>query len=106
VRKRIQLDYTIYSPNYTRETGECWDFIKFKRAQNKARAFGPGAKIIRNFNQRDQTVELDWWQGFYCWIWDGQDFYRRLPIEEKKWIVPESHWRNASLVKKLRRRRY
>jgi len=97
--KRVRIDYTIYSPGYTRDIGECWDYPSLRRAKNKAQKLGVGSLIVRNFN-RDKP--LDWWQSTYCWLWDGFTFSKRYSLSEKKWEVDLSCLSQVPVLRRFR----
>jgi hypothetical protein len=113
--KRVRIDYTIYSPKYVpvRDSqgapqdghGECWDFSTLRGAKQKARAFGIGSLIVRNFNQRDRADILgDWWQSSFCWVWDGSRFKKLRSISERKWLVEAeaSNWSRVGILNRFR----
>jgi hypothetical protein len=104
VRKGPHIDYTVYSSGYQPGAGECWDFRSIRRARNKARAFGAGSQIVRNFNQENRGEAHDWWQAEFCWVYDGVNFLKTLSLEEKKWKVDDSRWKSAPVVRAIRRR--
>jgi hypothetical protein len=104
MRKAPRIDYTAYSSAYEPGKGECWDFPTARGAKNKARSFGRGATIIRNFNL-DDPVRFDWWQQSFFWVWDGEVFLRRESVVENKWVIPDEHWQSARLIRRLRTER-
>lgn len=71
-------------------------------AKRKAREFGAGSLIVRNFN-RDHVsaARWDWWQTEFCWVWHGWEFKKALPVFEKKWIVADT-WQNATVLRQYR----
>lgn len=78
-KKRIRIDYTVYSPNY--QLGDyCRDFRTLQRAMSAARGMGCRARIYRNFNQEYKTGKMvgDWWSCTFYWIWNGSSFTRKL----------------------------
>jgi hypothetical protein len=79
--RRIQIDYTVYSPNYRPGVGVCLDFRNLQRAKSRARGLGAGARVYRNFNQKNKKGQIlgDWWSCDRYWLWDGATF-KRLPI--------------------------
>ena len=88
--KGVKIDYTIYSPNYARGTGECWDTRTFRAARKKAQKLGVGSIVVRNFNR---NTPPDWWQSTFCYMWDGFDFRKKQSLSEERW--------NVSIAEKL-----
>ena len=80
--KRIEIDYTVYSPNHHPGDG-CWDLRTLESAKRKARGLGAGSRIYRNFNQTNKRGQIlgDWWTGNSYWTWTGALFFRRLDKE-------------------------
>jgi len=90
--RRIRIGYTLYSPDYKRESGLCLDFATFGSAKRRARGLGRGSNIVRNFNQRSKDGSTDWWQDERCWYFDGAGFQRVLPDPSaKKWHMDVDH---------------
>jgi hypothetical protein len=60
--RRIQIDYTVYSPNYRPGMGLCLDFRNLLKAKSGARGLGAGARVYRNFNQKNKKGQIlgDW----------------------------------------------
>lgn len=104
--KRVRIDYTIYSPDYSGDRksriDQCWDFPTIAGARKKAKELGVGSLVIRNFNR---SWPSDWWQTRFCWVWDGFAFKKVYPVDEKKWRVDPSAWNRASLQGRFRRGR-
>ncbi len=48
--------------------------------------------VVRNFNQRDKSGQIDWWQAQYCWYLDDGKFRRVTPDPVwTKWVIdPET----------------
>jgi hypothetical protein len=97
--KRVRIDYTIYSPDYAIGTGECWDYPTLRGARKKAQELGIGSLIVRNFNR---SKPVDWWQGAFCWMWDGFEFKKSYSLSEKKWIVDSSSLSQTSMLRRFR----
>jgi hypothetical protein len=97
--KRVRIDYTVYSPDYTPGIGECWDHRTLRGAREKARKLGVGSLIVRNFNR---SQPMDWWQSTFCLVWDGFAFKRRYSQNEKQWKVDGFNLSQASLLRRLR----
>ena len=88
--RSVSINYTLYTPAYSRETGLCLDFQTLERAKRYARGTGPGCMIVRNFNLKTKG-RLAWTQDARCWYFDGVTFDRLDPgANQKKWeITPE-----------------
>jgi hypothetical protein len=100
--KRVRIDYPVYSANYQPGEGECWDFTTVRGARAKARKFGVGAVVVRNFNQADRPGKSgDWWQTSFCWLWNGVSFRKAYPVLEEKWVVAENAWFRPPLLPDL-----
>ena len=95
--KGLRINYTVYSSRYEPGGGECWDFRAIRGAKKKAKFFGPGSKIIRNFNAGNPATGFigDWWQPGPFLVWNGVAFEKAHSLEEKKWRVAEECWLNA-----------
>jgi hypothetical protein len=78
--RRIQIDYTVYPPDFNPDGSPCWDFRTFTKAKRKARGLGIGARVYRNFNQTNKRGQPlgDWWGDKHCWRWNGSRFERSM----------------------------
>jgi len=105
--KLVRISYTIYSPNYVRGQGECWDFPTFRGAKAKARALGVGSLIVRNFNKAAKAGDSeDWWQSALSWVWNGVSFSKAHSLDEKKWVVvTDNCWHRSPLQTRNRFKR-
>jgi hypothetical protein len=102
--RRIRIDYTLYSPDYTRDEGLCLDFKTFEAAKKWARGLGRGSNIVRNFNLTNKDGSIDWWQGERCWFFDGTRFRRVLPDPNStKWHIDAN--RPFGIANQVARRR-
>ena len=98
--RRIRIGYTLYSPDYKRESGLCLDFATFGSAKRRARGLGRGSNIVRNFNQRSKDGSTDWWQDHRYWFFSGVTFRKVLPdLSANKWHMDDLHsFRQAELL--------
>jgi putative SOS response-associated peptidase YedK len=77
--KRVRIDYTIYSPDYDPDIGECWDYRTLRGGRKKAQELGVGSLVVRNFN-RNRPV--DWWQPTFA-ILTGEPNELMAPIHDR-----------------------
>ena len=100
------IDYTIYSPAYVPNEGECWDFPTLRSAKLKAESFGPGSIIVRNFNINLQKngIHDNWFQAKRCWEWDGVVFKKVCSITPGRWLVAGRAWPQAASLNRIRSR--
>ena len=97
--KCVRIDYTIYSPDYVRDIGECWDCRTLSGARKKAQELGVGSLIVRNFNR---NKPMDWWQSTFCWVWDGFAFRKSHSLNENKWKVDSVGLSRAPVLRRFR----
>ena len=99
--KRVRIDYTIYSPEYDRSTGECWENGTMRGARKKAQELGVGSLIVRNFNR---MKPMHWWQSTFCWMWDGSAFRKCCSLSTEKWKVDSTNLSQTAVQRRFRLR--
>ena len=92
----VRINYTLYSPGYTRDSSLCQDFETLSAAMRRARGLGAGTQIVRNYNLEAEG-RFDWWQEGRCWYFDGFSFDRIDLGDSKKWdLDPAPQDRSAT----------